>query len=485
MKKTDYLIIGAGIAGLSAALHLKELGKVTVITKGKLKQANTYWAQGGIAAVLTKEDRFKKHIEDTMEAGAKHNDRDAVRHLVEHAPRAIRFLESLGVKFKKEPALEGAHSKARIWRTSDFTGQDILDHLIKAVQKAKNIEIQENTDAVELIVNNNSCRGVFMRKSGEKDLKPFLAKHTILATGGLGQLFAKTSNTRASGGDGLALAVNAGLELKDLEFVQFHPTALAILDNGRHFLLSETLRGFGARIVNSQNKSFLDEYDKRGELGPRDVLARAIYFEMMNGQVYLDLRYLEIKEIKNNFPNIIKRLKQYGFDFTKNLIPITPVAHFSCGGIPTDLHGATKLPNLFAAGETACTGVHGANRLASNALLEGVVFAEAIAQTLKKNLPLDKEMKLDENIPLEPPKIVVEPLDQVKAYAQRIGQIMWEKVGIVRTADSLKKALKEITEIPARDYRIQHRQIVCYKMIQACINRPKSLGCHYISSEIT
>ena len=480
MKKTDYLIIGAGIAGLSTALHLKDVGKITIISKGKLKQANSYWAQGGIAAVLTKDDRFVKHINDTMEAGARHNNRDAVRYLVEGAPKAIRFLEKLGVKFKKEPAMEGGHSVARIWRTSDFTGQEVLNQLIKAVQKSKNIEVQEDTDAVELIVHKNTCRGAFVRMGENEKTEPFLAKHTILATGGLGQLFAKTSNTKASAGDGLAMAVNAGLELEDMEFIQFHPTALAVPDNGRYFLLSETLRGFGAKVVNAKGESFLEEYDSRAELAPRDTVTRAIHFEMMNGPVYLDMRYLDKKEIKQNFPNITKRLKQYGYDLMKQHIPITPIAHFSCGGVPVDLHGATKLSGLYSVGEVACSHVHGANRLASNALLEGLVFGEMIAKMLEKKKASEKT-EIDENIPLDPPKITMEPLAQVKAYAKRIDHIMWDRVGIIRTPEGLKTALREITEIPARDYRIQHRQLVCYKIIQAAMARSSSLGCHYIA----
>lgn len=490
--KTDYLIIGAGIAGLAAALHLKNLGQVTVITKGKLKQANTYWAQGGIAAVLTKEDRFKKHIVDTMEAGCHHNDRDAVRYLVEHAPKAIRFLESLGVKFNSEPAMEGAHSEARVWRTSDFTGQDVLNALIKAVQNT-DIEILEDTDAAELIVHNDTCRGAFVRKSDKSELKPIFSKYTVLATGGLGQLFAKTSNTLAAAGDGMAMAVNAGLELSDLEFVQFHPTALDKLDDGRYFLLSETLRGFGGRILNSQNKQFLYEFDKRGELASRDIVTRGIFFEQANGPVYLDMRHLHGKDVKKRFPNIYKRLKHYGFDLTKDLIPVAPVAHFSCGGIPTDIRGKTKLPGLFAVGEVANAHIHGANRLASNALLEGLVFGEAIGKELEKQNTAtasdgavgDRHAYPNDEMKLGPPKIVIESTPQVKAYAQRIQTIMWEKVGIVRTTDSLKQALKEIGEIPARDYRIQHRQMVCYKMIQACIKRTSSLGCHYIASEFS
>jgi len=405
MNKTDYLIIGAGIAGLATALHLKNLGKVTVISKGKLRQANTYWAQGGIAAVLTKEDRFKRHIEDTMEAGSRHNNRDAVRYLVENAPKAIRFLESVGVKFKKDPALEGAHSEARVWRTSDFTGQDVLDSLVKAVQKEKNIDVKEDTDAIELIMHEDTCRGAFVRVGIRQDLAPFFAKNTILATGGLGQLFAKTSNTRSAGGDGLAMAVNAGLELEDLEFVQFHPTALDNYDDGRYFLLSETLRGFGAKIINTKGENFLEEFDKRAELAPRDVVTRAIYFELMNSKVYLDMRHLDSKEVRNRFPNITKRLKQYSFDLAKDLIPVTPVAHFSCGGIPVNLHGATKLPGLFAVGEVACSRVHGANRLASNALLEGLVFGEAIAKFLERNKEMDEKIVIDEKMKLETPKM--------------------------------------------------------------------------------
>lgn len=494
MKQTDYLIVGAGIAGLTAAYHLKNLGKVTVLTKGKLKQANSYWAQGGIAAVLTKEDRFKKHIDDTLAAGANHGDRDAIRHLVEGAPKAIRFLESIGVKFKKEPGLEGGHSEARVWRTSDFTGQDVLNHLIKAVQspkgstpfggKIKSIEVIEDMDAVELIVEKGRCKGVFVREGDHETLEPFLAKYTILATGGLGQLFGKTSNPRAAGGDGLAMAVNAGLELKDLEFVQFHPTALNQYDEGRYFLLSETLRGFGAKILNSEKESFLNKYDPRGELAPRDIVTRAIFFEMMNGPVYLDMHHLFAKEVKNRFPNITKRLKQYGLDLTKDLIPITPVAHFSCGGIPVDQYGNTELPGLLAVGEVACTGVHGANRLASNALLEGLVFGEAVAKGLEKKKTSGEVINLSEKMETETPKMTMESMDQVRAYAKRIGQIMWERVGIVRQHEGLEATLKEIIEIPARDYRIQHRQLVAYNLIQACLKRSSSLGCHYVSSEL-
>ncbi|MBU0728050.1 FAD-binding protein, partial [Patescibacteria group bacterium] len=430
-----------------------------------------------------KEDSFESHIEDTLKTGAGHCKESAVKYLVENGPKAIRFLESIGVQFQEKPVMEGGHSRPRVWRTSDFTGQDILDQLMKVVRKEKKITIVEDADAAELIVKNGECFGAFVRKGEASELEPFLAKNTILTTGGYGQLFGRTTNTLGSGGDGLALAVNAGLELKDVEFVQFHPTALDKPDNGRYFLLSEVLRGFGARIVNQNSEQFLLQFDKRGELAPRDLVARAIFFEQMSGPVYLDMRHTDAKELKKEFPNIYKRVKEYGFDLTTDLVPITPVAHYACGGIPVDLRCATNLPGLFAVGEVACTGVHGANRLASNSLLEAVVFSKAIASTLERSQSMDASKSLD--IPnLEIPEMVMEDIAQTKAYAQRIGKIMWKYVGIVRTMDGLKKAKKKLIEIPARDYRVQHRQLVCYKIIEACLARPESLGTHYITSEL-
>jgi L-aspartate oxidase len=483
MKQIDYLVIGAGIAGLSTACLLSEAGNVLVITKGKLKQANTYWAQGGIAAVLDKEDTFESHIKDTLETGCGHCDEHAVKFLVEHGPKAIRFLQSLGVEFYPQADLEAGHSRPRVWRTSDFTGQDILDQLLKVTKKIEKITFAEDTDAFELIVHNGECRGAFTRSELTGAIEPIFAKNTIIATGGCGQLFGRTTNTLGSGGDGLALALNAGIELKDMEFIQFHPTALNKPDNGRYFLLSETLRGFGAKIVNHKGEQFLQQFDKRGELAPRDIVSRAIFFEQMNGPVYLDMRHINSSEIKRHYPNIYKRVKDYGFDLGKDLVPITPVAHYSCGGIPVDLKGATSLPGLFAIGETACTGVHGANRLASNSLLEALVFSQSAAEAIKRSAEMDKEKTVEiKDLPL--PEAITEDQGQVIAYAQRIGQIMWEHAGIVRTMEGLEKAKVEITAIPARDYRVQSRQLVCYKIIEACLKRPLSLGTHFITHNI-
>ncbi len=482
-KQTDYLIIGSGIAGLATAYFLSEHGSVTVLTKSEVRNANTYWAQGGIAAVLSKEDSFESHMEDTLKTGAGHCKESAVRQVVFGAPKAIKFLKSIGLKIEDEPMREGGHSRARVWRSSDFTGRDILEVLIKAVQRKNNISFLEKTEAVELIVDEGECKGAFTRKKNEDEIKKLAAKYTILATGGLGQLFSKTTNTRGSGGDGMALAVNAGLELKDIEFVQFHPTALAIAKEGRHFLLSEVLRGMGAKVVNKREEAFLSKFDERAELAPRDLVSRAIYVEEMTGPVHLDMRHIEAGMIRKKFPNIQKALKEYDLDLTKDLVPITPVAHYACGGVPTDLKGATMLPGLYAVGEVACTGVHGANRLASNSLLEAIVFARVISESLAKSASMDvsKNVNIDS---LEVPSIITEDINQVKAYGKRIGQIMWEGVGIVRTVEGLKKAKKEIVKIPARDYRVQHRQLVCYKIIEACQARPQSLGAHYMTKEI-
>lgn len=484
VKTTDYLIIGTGIAGLATAVHLQSLGKVTLVTKGALKDAPPYWDQDGVAAVLTKEDRFKKHIEDTLQAGSNHGNRDAIRSVVEHAPKVIRFLESLGLSFKKEPWAEVGHSEKRVWRTSDFTGQDIADALLKAVRKGKSVEILEGADAVELIVREGRCDGAYVRFGESPELEPIVAKQTILATGGMGQLYEKTDNPRGSAGDGVALATQAGLEPQDLEFIQFHPTALAVPQEERYFPLSEWLRIFGAKVVDAKGRAFLDQYSPQADLGPREALSRAVQLEGMNGPVYLDLRYFSPKEIKKNFPEVVKRLRGFGFDVAKDLVPVVPVEHFACGGIPVNLQGETKLPGLWAVGEVACSGVHGAGLLPSNALLEALVFADAIGKAMERRHPLDRERKIDGTAPMQSPPIVLEDYAQVKAYARRIAQIMSERVGMVRTPENLKSAWKEINEVPARDYRIQRRQVVCYKVIQACLARPRTLGSHTMAEDI-
>jgi len=356
----QFIVVGSGLAGLTSALTLAKYGQVLLISKASLKDCATNLAQGGIAAVTTDEDSFSSHIKDTLKAGAFHNQKKTVEILVKEGPKAIKWLQQQGVVFDKNPGLEAAHSYRRVMRISDFSGREIEKALLKKIKQNKNIKVLENCFVVDLIVKNKECVGV-------KTKENIYGGKIILATGGVGQIFAYTTNPKVATGDGLAMAYRAGCKIKDLEFIQFHPTALK--DNSSPlFLLSESLRGEGAYLVNEKGERFISE------LAPRDVIARAIVKEQEKGQVYLDIRHKKGKFIKKRFPNIYQELKKRGFDLTKEQIPITPAAHYSCGGIKVDEYGRTNIKNLFAFGEVAYTGAHGANRLASNSLLEAVVF---------------------------------------------------------------------------------------------------------------
>ncbi len=481
-KQTDYLIIGAGISGLVLANYLSEIGSVTLITKGKLKAAYRYLHQSGLAAALSSEDDFESHFQDTLSSGAGLCKDSSVRQVIFGAHKVFKHLESLGLKFKKKPLLESGHSHPRTWITSETTGSDIFNLFLKLVQKNKSISILESTEAVELFLDNEICKGVYIRsvKNEDANIEFIGAKKIILATGGLGQLFLHTSNSAGAAGGGLALAVNAGLELSHLEFVQFHPTALALTDESFHYLLPESLRGMGAKIVDQNGQAFLSRFDERGDLAQKDLVARAVHIERHHGPVYLDMRMLNFTELKNNYSDLLQCLKEYKLDPQLDLIPIRAVADFSCGGIPVDLKGSTQLKGLYALGEVANTGLHGANALSSNPLLEGLVYARVIFEALKECA--DDKFELPEEIPL--PSVAIENLKQIKAYASRIAKIMSENVGLIRTKESLLRAKREIVSIPARDYRVQYRQLVCYKMIEAAQKRHASIGSHYIGNEI-
>lgn len=365
-EKYQYIIVGSGLAGLTCALTLEKSGSVLLISKSKVIDCATNLAQGGIAAVISPEDNFTSHIQDTLIAGAFHNQKKTVEILVNEGPEAIRWLQQQGVVFDKNPGLEAAHSYRRVMRISDFSGREIEKTLVEKIKQSKNIKIVEDCLVTDLLVKNRKCIGV-------KTDKEIFGKYVILATGGLGQIFAYTTNPKVATGDGLAMAYRAGCKVVDLEFIQFHPTALK--DNSSPlFLLSESLRGEGAYLVNEKGERFISE------LAPRDILARAIVKEQGNGEVYLDIRHRGEKFIKKRFPNIYHELKRRGFNLVKEKIPITPAAHYSCGGIKVDSYGRTNIANLFAFGEVACTGVHGANRLASNSLLEAVVFPRRLGQ---------------------------------------------------------------------------------------------------------
>ncbi|MFA6528546.1 MAG: FAD-binding protein [Candidatus Gracilibacteria bacterium] len=378
-----FLIIGSGVAGLNFALSASKYGKVLLITKKRLIDSATAKAQGGIAAVLDKNDSFESHIKDTLIAGHYKNKKSAVKYLVTHAPEAIARLKSLGMKFDTKARREGGHSFFRVAHAGDNTGLVVEKTLIASVKKNPNIEIREYTKALKIIKKNGKAIGVIANDEQKNCTYEIHAKGVILATGGIGQKYKNTTNPTISEGDGIDMAKAAGASLKDMQYIQFHPTVLFAPKKPR-FLLTETLRGEGAKIVNEKHKQFLEKYHPLAELAPRDIICNAMWKEEKEGHsFFLDFTHKNSKETKKNFPYIYKNLKKYGFDLTKDLIPIAPAQHYLCGGIAVDLQGRTSVPGLYAYGETARTGVHGANRLASNSLLEGLVFTMDIPKELK------------------------------------------------------------------------------------------------------
>lgn len=470
MKQFDFIVIGSGISGLNFSLSASKKGKVLIVTKKKIIEAATNYAQGGIAAVLDKLDNFQKHINDTLKAGSYHNNKRAVEYMVKNGPKEIQKLQNIGVHFAESLAKEGGHSHRRIAFVGDRTGHSIEKSLIKAVQSNPNIEIRENTFAIDLLVKSEACYGISILQKGR--IENIFASAVILATGGLGQIYKHTTNPKISTGDGIAMAHRAGAKMQDLEFIQFHPTALNAPRKNK-FLLSEALRGEGAKLLNHKGKRFIDE------LKPRDIVARAIYGESKKGPVYLDISHKPSKEVRNRFPHIYKELKKRGFDLTRQKIPISPAAHYACGGVKVNLKGQTSIRNLYAFGEVACTGVHGANRLASNSLLEAVVFSEVISANIKKS------------------QIRMPKFAQTQKFAQtskhqyirqKVKKIMWEKVGIVRSPSQLKSALNQLESIkftPSRETSSLETKNMLQTAIlvtKAAIKRKKSLGCHFISN---
>ncbi len=480
---TEFLIIGSGIAGLNFALHAAKKGDVTLITKKKLVDSNTNYAQGGIAAVLDKADNYKKHIKDTLEAGCKINKKKAVEFMVKNSAKAIYRLVDLGVKFEKKKnnlklTKEGGHSQNRIAYVGDYTGKEIESILVKRIKEHPNIKILENTFALDLIIHKKECYGAYIIKKNK--IESIQASQTILATGGGGQVFSNTTNPEIATADGIAMALRAKIKTKDLEFIQFHPSAFAKKTKPR-FLISETLRGEGAKIINSKNKRFM----KEKELSPRDIVSREIFKELQNGPVYLDISHKKRTDLKKRFPQIFTKLLKNKIDISKNKIPITPAVHYFCGGIKIDLQGKTNIKNLFAFGEVSCSGVHGANRLASNSLLEALVFSNQILNSLKSN----KRKKL--NIKTKKLKFS-KNIKESKKIRNKIQKIMWQYAGIVRSHKEIKKfaipqikqlkkevdSLKEINQSIAETQNIA---AVSIEILKSILKRKKSIGCHYIN----
>ena len=448
----DVLIIGSGAAGLMSATQLSDNLSIAVIAKDKMLEGSSYYAQGGISAVLDPEDNFESHITDTMNTGFHLGNEASIRFMVEKAPQAIIDLEKTGVKFsnidnKYDLTTEGGHSSNRVAHVADKTGQSIQVNLLAHAQKHNNIKLFEEYVAVDLIVTDNRCHGTYVLDKNSKEILTFSSKKTILATGGASKSYLYTSNPDTSTGDGIAMAFRAGCKIANMEFTQFHPTCL-FHPHAKSFLISETLRGEGAKLILPGGQEFMHKYDERLELAPRDIVARAIDNEMkIHGFdcVYLDFSFKDAEWIKSRFPTITQRCKELGIDISKEALPVVPAAHYTCGGVDTNIDAQSNIKNLYAVGEVAHTGVHGANRMASNSLLECIVFAKSCAQHINENTLENSSYDIpkwdDSRVAPSKEKVVIAHL------WHEIRLIMWNFVGIVRSNNRLKSAYFKIQQI--------------------------------------
>ncbi|MEA4901637.1 L-aspartate oxidase [Desulfitobacterium sp.] len=486
--KTDFLIIGSGIAGLSAALGASSYGEVMIIAKDRPDLCNSTLAQGGIAAAVGKNDSPEVHTQDTLIAGAGACQEKTVHILTQEAPHIIDELIKMGMCFDRtnsgELALgrEGAHSLARVIHRGDDTGAAVWETLFRKVQE-QNVKFLPETRAELLLVEGGRCYGAVVRTP--EGLKRILARSVVLATGGIGELYGRTTNSLLSTGEGLALAWKAGAVLSDLEFVQFHPTALASEDNPL-FLISEAVRGEGAVLVTEERERFMPNYHPRADLAPRDVVTRAIVDEQQKGHhVYLDASALG-DHFGHRFPNIYAKIHSLGLDPSQDLIPITPAAHFFMGGIQTDSFGRTNIKGLSACGECANTGVHGANRLASNSLLEGLVFGKRVAQDLHSQSGNFVLPNVDSLKPSSAEKEITQeykPIDLKDVRVQTLQHLMWSLVGIIRENTGMMKAYQKLSqlekEVDAGDVELKNMILVAKLMTSSALQRLESRGSHY------
>ncbi len=511
-KKVDFLVIGSGIAGLSYALKVADYGSVLVISKTKLGETNTSYAQGGIASVTYKPDNFEKHIEDTMIAGDYLSNPDAVRMVVENGPGQIKQLIEWGTEFdKKEDKLydlhkEGGHSEFRILHHLDNTGFEIQRALIEKAKKHPNIELSENYYAVDIITQHHlgeityrwrtdvECYGAYVLNEKTQKVDTVLAKITMMASGGIGNIYQTTTNPTIATGDGIAMVYRAKGIIENMEFVQFHPTSLYNPKERPSFLITEAMRGYGALLRRRDGALFMEKYDKRGCLAPRDIVARAIDNEMKNTGdefVYLDVTHKDADETKKHFPTIYNKCLELNVDITKDMIPVVPAAHYLCGGIKVDLNGRSSILNLYAAGECSSTGLHGANRLASNSLLEAIVYADKAATdsltkitTIKHNtsIPSWNDDGTSHN----------EEMVLITQTNKEVEQILSNYVGIVRSNLRLKRALdrleliyKEteslfVDSIVTKELcELRNKINVGYLIIRMAMKRKESKGLHY------
>lgn len=489
----DVVVIGSGVAGLSAALKARELGTVLVVTKDVVASGSTQWAQGGVAAALDPEDSPEEHLQDTLVAGAGLSDPEAVRVLVTEGPDAVRDLIDLGARFDTmadgEISLgrEGGHHRNRIAHAGgDATGAEIERALVAAVKRAKDIRLIEHALVLDLLTaSDGSVAGVTLHVMGEGQLDgvgEIRTRAVILASGGLGQLYAATTNPSVSTGDGMALALRAGAKVRDLEFVQFHPTVLWLGKSakGQQPLVSEAVRGEGAFLVDHTGKRFMQGQHELADLAPRDIVAKAIMRQMIatgKDHVYLDARHFGDEKWRVRFPTILASCRSHGIDPVRELIPVAPACHYSSGGVWTDLNGQTSVPGLYACGEVACTGVHGANRLASNSLLEGLVFARRIAAHLANGLPEQREPLVDRRTPGLVDADVVPELQR----AMTVG------AGVIRSATGLSEAAAAIGKLIEQPYdepgtpgwEATNLVTVASALLAAATSREESRGAHW------
>jgi len=490
----DVLIIGGGLAGLRAALAASPDQSVVVITKGSLRQANSNYAQGGIAGVLDPEDRFDNHIADTLTAGGDLCDPEVVEMVVREAPARINELIEWGTNFDQAAGSlalgrEGGHSHHRIVHAlGDATGKEVMRAVIDRTAKLKNVETWENAYTLDLLTHDGVCRGALVWNAHHG--KTFVwAKQTILCTGGAGQIYRETTNPEVATGDGLAVAYRAGAELRDMEFMQFHPTVLYIAGSSRS-LITEAMRGEGAKLVDRAGHRFMPDYDPRGELAPRDIVSRAIVTQMektRHPNVYLDLSHLDPQMVRNRFPGIAASCAEFGIDITKDWIPVRPGAHYMIGGVTVDLKGRTTLPGLWAAGEVTSSGLHGANRLASNSLLEGLVYgAHAGDGASKAAAEMSDHFQA---VPLTNPRVpeLTESLD-LADIRNSLKSLMWRAAGVRRDRDGLEEAADNIARwcsyvLPRQfpdpqGWELQNMLTVARVVISAALQREETRGVH-------
>jgi len=490
---SDFLVIGSGIAGLFSALKLSSYGKVHLLTKEKAEDCNTEYAQGGIAAAIGKKDTASSHFEDTVEAGAGLCNPHAVDILVSKGRESIKELIDLGVAFDKKGnqislTQEGAHSYRRILHAGgDATGTEIRNTLIEQVYDDQKINISTETFVIDLIKSDGRCCGVIAKKKNGSENIFYSARAVILATGGAGQLYTETSNPSVATGDGIALAYRAGVEVMDLEFIQFHPTTLRVTGR-KNFLISEAIRGEGGVLRNQHGDRFMPDYHHRAELASRDIVTRAIFEQIKDSgssHVYLDVTGLDAEFVKSRFPTIYRTCLEEGIDITREYIPVFPAAHYLMGGIKVNTYGETALDGLYACGETACCGLHGANRLASNSLLDGLVFSSRVVEKAVKYINNKGKNLIEPDISsFKQDSFSFSEVD----LRERLHKIMTKNAGILRSGDGLKQSMEEIKSLfkylktdsrGSAGYEAQNLMILSYLVTKAALIREESRGAHY------